>query len=96
MKGNLVSFPRRRDKNRVDRNLQGSAGVPGSQIQKSTGSLVWAQQQLNFQPQQRALESVHMVLDRVLKMMLSYKKVILFLLLEAVLKVSVCFLSLVG
>ena len=37
-----------------------------------------------------------MVLDRVLKMMLSYKKVMLFLLLEAVLKVSVCFLSLVG
>lgn len=37
-----------------------------------------------------------MVLDRVLKMMMSYKKVILFLLLEAVFKLSVCFLSLIG
>lgn len=40
IKGNLVSFPRHRDKNRVDRNLRGSAGVPGLHLEKPTGPLV--------------------------------------------------------
>lgn len=41
IKGNLVSFPRHGDKNRVDRNLKGSAGIPGSHLEKSIGSWVW-------------------------------------------------------
>lgn len=94
IKGNLVSFPRHRDKNRIDRNLKGSAEVPGLHLEKSTGSLVWMLSNTLFKHELSASTITSGIClyrffrDSALKVM-SYKKAILFLLLLIVLKISV-------
>lgn len=83
IKGNLVSFPRHRDKNRVDRNLKGSAEVRGLHLEKSTGSLVLVLSDAPIRTRLRASTVVSGALQ-----VMSDQKVILFLLLLRVLEIA--------